>query len=191
MSDGPFKNLKLVKGWRKFTEAAYNDAFDRVECCAMASDAVVCDVLTPPVQSLLSVLKAYVDRNQLDFDPLSSINKIFSEHSRVSFADTLQKNMSYQLSDNVAPSVALEQGLASSVNDQINISRTRIHEECIRSCEVGEMRQDQLDRTIKRTNSVFESLNRNTIYDAVLACDKRAFKNAVAKKDGLDEGPSL
>lgn len=191
MSDGPFKNLRLAKHWKKFAKAAYNDAFDQAECCGIASDAVVRDVLTEPVKALLSVLKAYVDRNQLDFDPWSSIEKIFNEHSRVPFADTLQKEMSYRLTDNIAPGVALEQALASSVKDHVNISRTRLQEECIRSCEFGEMRQDHLDHTIERTNSIFESLNRNDICDAILACNKNAFQGAVAKKIGLDEGPSL
>lgn len=191
MSDGPFKNLRLAKHWKKFAKAAYNDAFDRDECCGIASDAVVRDVLTEPVKALLSVLKAYVERNQLDFDPLFSVDKIFSEHSRVPFADTLQKEMSYRMNGNVAPGVALEQALVSTVNDQINMSRTRMQEECIRSCELGEMRQDQLERTIGRTDSIFESLNRNNICDAILACNKHAFRGTVAKKIGLDEGPSL
>jgi hypothetical protein len=191
MSDGPFKNLKLTKRWRKFAEAAYNDAFDQAECCAIASDAVVHDVLSDSVRALLSVLNTYVAQKQIDFDPLSSTEKIFNAHSKDPFADILQKEMAYRLGDKCTPSEALELALTASVDDQINIARTRIQEECIHSCEVGEMRPDQLDRTIYRSNEVFESLDKQNISEAILACNKQAFKNAVAKKDGLDEGPSL
>lgn len=191
MSDGPFKNLRLAKRWRKFAEAAYNDAFDQVECRAMASDSIVRDVLTGPVQTLLSVLKSYVDQKQMDMDPLSSIERIFDENSKGQFANILQKEMAYRLSDNCTQKEAFEQALASSVREQINISRTRIQEECIHSCEIGEMKQGQLDRTMDRTNTVFESLDRQSICEAIRACNKQTFKDAVAKKDGINEGPSL
>ncbi|KIH77534.1 hypothetical protein SAMN05660860_00958 [Geoalkalibacter ferrihydriticus] len=191
MSDGPFKNLRLTKRWRKFTEAAYNDAFDQIEYCAMASDAVVQDALTDSVRALVSALNSYVTQNQMDIDPLSSLERIFNEHSKDQFADTLQREMRFHLSEKCLPGEALEQALAASVDDQINIARNRIQEECIHSSEIGQMRQDQLDRTIERANSAFESLDRQSICEAIIAGNKQAFKGAVAKKDGLEEGPSL
>jgi hypothetical protein len=191
MSDGPFRNLRLAKGWKKFAKAAYNDAFDLTECCAMASNAVVHDVLSDSVQALLSVLKSYVSQIQMDMDPLSSIEKIFNEHSKDQFVNTLQKEMAYRVSDNCTHSEVLEQALASSLDEQVNISRARFQDECIHLSETGEMQQVQLDRTINRANSVFESLDRQSISEAILACNKQAFKDAVAKKDGIDQGPSL
>jgi hypothetical protein len=49
MSDGPFKNLKLGKRWKRFAEAVQNVAFDSAECCALASDALVHEILTGDV----------------------------------------------------------------------------------------------------------------------------------------------
>lgn len=191
MSDGPFKNLRLAKSWKTFAKAAYNDAFDQIECCAMASNAVVHDVLSDSVRTLLSVLKSYVSQKQMDMDPLSSIERIFNEHSKDQFVNTLQKEMAYRVSDNSSHSEVLEQALASSLDEQVNISRARFQDECIHLSEIGEMQQVQLDRTIDRANSVFESLDRQRISEAILACNKQAFKSAIAKKDGIDEGPRL
>lgn len=191
MSDGPFKNLKLNKHWKKFAKTAYNDAFDQVECRAMASHAIVNDILTDSFRGLLSALKSYATQNQMDIDPLSSIERIFNEHSKDQFADTLQKEMAYRLNNNCIHSETLEQALGASVDEQLNITRTRIQEECIHSCEMGEIKQGQRDRTIDRINTVFESLDRQNIGEAILACNKLFFKRAVTKKDGLDDGPSL
>jgi len=191
MSDGPFKNLRLAKRWRKVVEAAYNDAFDQAECCAIASDAILHDVLTDSFRALLSALKSYVGQSQMDMDPWSSIERIFNDFSKDQFTDILQKEMAYRSGGNCSHREALEQALASSVSEQTNISRTRIQEECIHLCEIGEMKQGQLNYTIDRINTIFESLDRQNICEAILACNKHAFKEAVAKKDGLDEGPSL
>lgn len=191
MSDGPFKNLKLCRRWKRFVEAVQNDAFGSNECCALASDALVREILTDDVQPLLADLQAYARREQLDFDPLSSVESIFNGHSKMPFADTLQKEVVFRLSELIAPSNALWQALDASVSNQISVVRNRIEEECIRAREVGEMRQDQFDYTVTQASATFDLLARNKICEALLAGDKKAFKGAVSKKKGLDEGPCL
>ncbi|MBI1274453.1 hypothetical protein GC177_00585 [bacterium] len=191
MTDGPFRNLKLSRRWKRFSEAVQNDSVDKAEVCALASDAFVREILTDDAQALMADLQAYEQREQLDFDPTSSFEAIFDDHSKTPFADTLQKELAFRLAEKMPPNVAVEQALEASVNDQIIEARNHIEEECIRVLESGEMRKDQFDRTITQVDAAFETLNKDAICDAIRAGDKNAFKNAVSKKKGLDEGPNL
>jgi len=191
MSDGPFKNLKLSKSWNRFVKAVQNAAFDRAECCALASDALVREILTDSVQALLADLQAYARRKQLDLDPLSSVESIFNVHMKTPFADTLQKEVTFCLSDGVAPVDAVQHALDAAVSEQIREARNRIEEECISAREGGGMLQDHFSRTISQSSTIFDSLIKNDVCKALLAGNKNAFKNAVSKKVGLDEGPSL
>lgn len=191
MSDGPFKNLKLGKRWKRFAEAVQNDAFTSAECCDMASDAIVREILTDDVPSLLVNLQAYSSREQLDIDPLSSVENIFNAHIRAPFTDILQKEVMFRLSEQISPTDAVWQALGASVSVRISEVRNRIEEECIHAREAGKMRQDQFDRTVNQASAIFNALAKNLICEALLARDKSAFKNAVSKKNGLDEGPPL
>lgn len=190
MSDGPFKNLKLNKRWKRFAEAVQNDAFDRAECCAMASNALVHEILTDGVQTLLADLQDYASLKQLDLDPLSSIESIFNVHMKTPFTDTLQKEVALCLCE-AAPSDAARQALKAAVTEQISEAMNRVEEECIRAREAGEMWQDQFQLTVKQARATFNALDINGICEALLAGNKNAFKNAVSKKVGLEEGPPL
>lgn len=191
MTDGPFKNLKLSSRWKRFAEAVQNDAVDRAARCALASDALVREILTDETQALLTDLHAYGRQEQLDIDPLSSIESIFNGHSRTPFADTLQKELAFRLSEQMPPDAAIDKALEASVGDHICEARNRIEEECIRARESGEMRQDQFDRTVTQASAAFDALAKNEICNALRAGDKNAFKDATSKKEGLDEGPDL
>ena len=191
MSDGPFKNLKLKTRWKQFAEAVQNDTFNRDECCAMASHALVCDILTYDVQALLADLLAYARRTQLDFDPLFTVESIFNAHMRTPFTDSLQKEIALCLNDEIASGDALREGLKASVTQEISIAMNRIQEECILSREFGEMWQDQFNNTIKQASATFKALDIDKICDALQSGNKNAFKHSVSKKTGLDDGAPL
>jgi hypothetical protein len=191
MSDGPFKNLSLGYRWKRFAEAVQNNAVDEAARCALASDALVREILTDETQSLLTDLGAYKRRVQLDIDPLSSVEDIFHGHSKTPFADTLQKELAFRLGAQMPRDAAIDQALEATVGDRISEARSRIEEECIRARESGEMRQDQFDRTVMQANAAFDALANDRICHALRAGDKDAFKDEVLKKEGLDEGPDL
>ena len=191
MSDGPFKNLRLDSRWKRFAAAVHNDAVDDTERNALALDALAHEILTAENQSILSDLKAYASMPQMDFDPLPSVEGIFCDHDTTAFGDVLRREMGYRLGDHMTPRTALEQALEASVDDQINKARSRLQEECIRACECGEMRQEQYDRTVTKSNAAFAALPKGDIYSAIRAGDKGAFMKNVSKKTGLDEGPNL
>lgn len=191
MSDGPFKNLKLGKRWQRFAEAVQNVAFDSAECCALASDALVHEILTGDVPALLAKLLAYANRGQLDFDPLFSVESIFIDYSKSAFADNLQKEVAPRLSLETNPGTAIMEAVYASLSEQIRKVRNRIEEECVHDYEVGKMKKDQFVCTLNQASAIFDGLDNNKICEALLSCNKGAFKAAVSKKEGLDEGPKL
>lgn len=191
MTDGPFRNLKLDKRWKRFFEAAQNDTVDRTEIRALASDALIHEILTEDTKALLADLHSYEQQKQLDLDPASSCDSIFDEHSKTPFSDFLQKELKYRLIEQVPPNIAINHALETSADHQILKARNHIEEECIRTHESGEMWQNQFNRTLMQVGDAFDTLNRGNIYDAIRAGNKNAFKNGASKKKGLDEGPNL
>lgn len=191
MTDGPFKNLKLGSHWKRFAEAVQNDAVDAPERCALAAHALVHETLSENTKALLVDLQAYVNRKQLDLDPLSSVESIFSGHNKTPFSDTCQKEIAYRLSEQTHPASALRQAVEATVIGLKSGARNRIEEECIRVRESGEMREDQFTHTVMQARATFDSLAIDEICDALYAGNKNAFKEAISKKDGLDDGPSL
>ena len=191
MPDGPFNNLKLGRRWNRFAATLDIDAADDSEQRALASDAILNDILTEDFQPLLTDLREYERRPQLDLDPLSSVESIFRSRSKTAFSDTFQKELSSQLGHQMTPDRAIGQALDVSVDYQIRKAKNRIQEECIRLRESREMRREQFDRTVTRANAVFDTLPKGDICNALRAGDKNAFKNAVSKRKGVDEGPSL
>lgn len=191
MSDGPFKNLKLDKRWKRFAEAVQNEAFDSSACCALASHALMHEILTDSFRAILAALHAYVSRQQLDIDPLSSVESIFNDHMKTPFSDAFQKQVVFRLSDQVAPAVAVQQALEASIAEHSSDAKNRIVDECIRARETGEMRQDQYSLAVNNVKAVFGLLPKNEVCEALHVGNKNAFKDAVSKKKGLDEGPPL
>ena len=191
MSDGPFNNLKLSGRWKRFAAAAHNDAVDSAQRSALASDALLHDILTVHTQGLLFDLQIYSERAQLDLDPMTSVEGIFHSHNKTPFSDTLEKELVFRLHQHTAPDAAIKQALEASVENQASRAKSRIEEECIGACESGDMRHDQSRRTLTQSRATFDTLAKEAICDALWAGDKNAFKDAAAKSKGLDEGPSL
>jgi len=191
MSDGPFKNLKLPRRWKLFSEAVQTDAFDTSYCCALASHALLNDILTDKAKHLLLELRAYVNRDQLDFDPLSSLNGIFSRHSRTPFADILEKEVALRVGGQMVVCDSIKESLGAALVEHMGEAKNRIIEECLESREFKKMQQDQFNRTISQSSAIFRSLSINDICEALLACEKNAFKKDISKKVGLEDGPCL
>ena len=191
MPDGPFKNSKLGRRWNRFAATLHIDAADNSERSALASDAILRDILTEDFQPLLTDLLAYGRRAQLDLDPLSLVESIFRSRRKTAFGDAFQREVSFRLEHQMTPDVAFEQALEASVAFQISRARNRIQEECVRLRESGEMRPEQFDLTVTRANWVFDTLPKDDICNALRAGEKNAFRDAVSKRKEVDEGPSL
>ena len=53
MTDGPFDNLNLGKGWKKFVKAIQNNATDISKCAAIAADTMIKECLTNNASSTI------------------------------------------------------------------------------------------------------------------------------------------
>lgn len=190
MTDGPFKNLKLESRSKRFAEAVQNEAIDRDTRCAYASDAIVNGVLAKN-QNLLHELQSYSSDGQLDLAPQSKIGAIFGAHPMSEFADNLQREVSLRLYERNTPQVAISNGLKATLDAEINKFGTRIQEACLKAYGNGDMRKNQLGRTIKLTNQALQDLDRPRTLNAIQKGDKGAFKYDVRKKEGINEGPKL
>lgn len=191
MTDGPFKNSKLDSNWKRFAEALQNDSVDVTERNSLAAHAFVHEILDRSTQALLGSLRAYLTREQLDLDPLSSTENIFNQQSRTAFSDTYQKELSCRLYDQVPSIDAFKLAMYATVNVLMTIARSRIEEECIRVHDSGEMPTYQLEKTVEKVRSVFSSLPTNDICDAIYKGNRNAFESEVSRKTSLDDGPTL
>tara|TARA_R110000787_G_scaffold61094_1_gene138513 strand:+ start:688 stop:1263 length:576 start_codon:yes stop_codon:yes gene_type:complete len=191
MTDGPFKNMKLGSRWKRLAEAVQNDAVDQSECTALANDTIVRELVTPANNAILSDLEAYAGRDQMDFDPISSVEAVFEQHPKTPFNDQLQKELTYRLSDGVPVGSALSDAVEASATSHIGETRNRFQEECLRLREAKELSTDKCRSTIDKVNATFDAVDIPGLCKAVREGDKNAFKATTNKKDGLDEGPSL
>ena len=191
MSDGPFKHLKLGSRWKRFVAATCNDAFDRAERCAFAKDALLREILTEDNRGLLRDLGTYARQLQPDLDPSLTVGPIFLRHAKTAFADIFQRELEMYLSDGVGLCVGFREALAASVQEQIRISRSRHHGELIQALEREELTHEQYDRSARHMSASFELIVVSDVCDALRAGDRAAFKEDVAKKTGLDDGPTL
>lgn len=191
MSDGPFRNSKLPKWWKGFGEAVHNDAVDDDERRGRAAHGLLKDILTDDAVSVIAELLAFANRPQLEIDPASTAERIFDNHQKGPFVDLLQRELAYQLGHNQPPKEALSEAMAGAVRDQISEVKNRFQEESIHLAEAGDMKREQCETGVERANKIFGALDVDAICDAVFAGNKNAFKNAVSKKQGLDEGPGL
>jgi hypothetical protein len=125
----------------------------------------------------------------MDLDPISSIEAIFDTHPRSSQMDILQKHLIADLREQMDPKAALDRALRSTAADWIDTAKNRIDEECIRSRDLGDMNRDSYPKALERNSDTFAAVSPDAFCDALISGNKRAFKQALQKKAGVDEGP--
>jgi hypothetical protein len=191
MIDGQFKNLKLGRCWKRFAEALQNRVVDSFERCALASEAVVRELLTEDFRALVSDLEKYAARAQRDLDPVSGLQGIFDRHSKMPFADTFQKEMAFRLCSQASPELALGEALEAAVNIQLQEVRTRLEDEFIHARDTKKLGRQECMLAIQNIAIDLGAIDRHRICVAIRTHDSKDIKKAASKKDGLDEGPAL
>lgn len=191
MSDGPLKNSQLGNRWNRFVAALDNDAFDAIHRIALASDALVREILNDDTRALLKDLRAFMHRDQLALDTQSEIDSIFTSHKKTAFGDALQSEVAFRLADQMMLGAAVRAALTASLEDHIRRAKSRIQDELIRALETGPMSQDQFARFVRQADEVFDALNTSAIFDALWAIDPYTFRDDVSKQKGIDEGPCI
>lgn len=191
MTDGPFKNLRLGSCWRRLAEAVQNDAASPTECASLASDGLVRHLASGENCAALNDLKAYTRRDQLDFDPLASIEAIFNAREKTPFLDTLQKELLFRMANDTSLAEALPNALDATIKQEIGEVRNRFEEEFIRARDTGEISREVCQRAFDKLNAAFDAVERQDVCDALQEGNKNAFKDAASRREGLDEGPRL
>lgn len=189
MTDGPFRNAELSSSWKRYGEDLVSDAASPEERSMRACHSMLGDVEMQVFSPLLNALKAHAQRPQMDLDPVSSIDAIFDSHSMSPLANALQKHLGANLRDQMSPERALDQALAGTVKDWIGITKNRLDEECIRARDLGDMSREDYRKGIERNRETFAAINLGDLCDALTSGNKRAFRQALQKKAGVDEGP--
>ena len=189
MTDGPFKNSALAKRWKRYADALLNDATTPQERTAMASHGVLHDVLSRDTRELFGDLKRYAGRAQLELDPMAGASEIFDRHPRSPFADTLQRHLNQNLFDKVAPDPALDRALSAASDEAVKAAGNRMMEECLHVRDTKDMSGKQFRVATERNADAFGRVDVDAVCRAIEAGDRNAFKPAIAKKDGVDEGP--
>ena len=191
MTDGPLKNTKLGRNWKRLVEAVQNDAVDQTELIALANDSIACELVTPDNTAALKALEAYGQRKQMDLDPVSSVETEFEKHRKTSFNNRLQKELSYRLGDGVTAEDALPGAVEASVTSHIGKAKNSFQEERTSLRERKKLSAEKCQSNIKKFNAALDAANITEIRAAIYGGKKKAFKAATNKKKGLDEGPGL
>lgn len=190
MTDGPFKNLKLDSRLKRFAEAAQNQNVDLDICSALASNAIVHDILNQSGE-LIHALVSYTQGNQLALDPQVSIKLLCDKFPKSQFGDLLEREVLFRVGNGASPKDAIEEGLQAATETKIGQTKTRAYEACLEAVHKGEMRKEQLDSFVGGCDKAMKRINHQRINEALHLGKKNAFKQDIKKKDGLDEGPEL
>jgi hypothetical protein len=189
MTDGPFRNTELSSSWKRYGQDLVSDAASLDERVKQACRSMLGDVDVKVFSALLKNLGIYAQRSQMDLDPVSQIEDIFEGYSKAPLMDTFQKHFAANLRDGLPSETALNQALAGIAKNWINTTKNRLDEECIRARDVGDMSREDYSKGIERNGETFAAVDPKTLCDALTSGSKRAFKQMIEKKIGVDEGP--
>ncbi|OJU02080.1 MAG: hypothetical protein BGN87_19785 [Rhizobiales bacterium 65-79] len=189
MTDGPFRNAELPSSWKRYGQDLVSDATSREERTTQACHSMIGDVDMKTFSPLFDELKTHADRPQMDLDPVTAVETIFEAHPTSPLADTLQRHLIANLRDQLPPEKALDQALDSTTKEWIGTTKNRLDEECIRARELGDMSREDYQKGIERNRETFAAIKPSELCDALATGNKRAFRQAVEKKAGVDEGP--
>lgn len=189
MTDGPFRNAELSSRWKRYGQDLVSDAVGPKERMAQACHSMIGDVGMKAFRPLFDEIKARAERPQMDLDPVTAIETIFENHPRSPLADTFQRHLLANLRDQVSLKNARDQALDSTVKEWIGTTKNRLDEECIRARDLGDMSREDYAKGIERNRETFAAINPSELCDALATGNKRAFRQVVQKKAGVDEGP--
>lgn len=189
MTDGPFRNAELSSRWKRFGQDLVSDAVSAEERTTRACHSMIGDVDMKAFSPLFGNLKAHAARTQMELDPVPAVEMIFESYPTSTLADTLQRHLIANLRNQLHIDEALGRSLESTVSEWIDTTKNRFDEQCIRARELGDMKREDYHKGIERNRETFAAIKPNELCDALASGNKNAFRQAVQKKAGVDEGP--
>jgi len=189
MTDGPFRNAELSSRWKRYGEELVSDAASQEERVRQACHGLIGDVDMTGFSPLFDELKANVEHAQMDLDPVTVIEAVFDNHPTSPLVDTLQKHLIANLRDQISMETVLPQALTSAVLDWSGTTKNRLDEECICARDLGDMSREDYRKAVNRNREAFAAIKPSDLCEALATGNKRAFRQSVWKKTGVDEGP--
>lgn len=189
MTDGPFRNAELPGRWKRYGQELVSDAASPEERTMHACHGMIGDVDMKAFSPLFDELKNHAERAQMNLDPVTTIETIFENHAPSPLADALQRHLIANLRDQISPDKSLSEALESTAKEWIGTTKNRLDEECIRARELGGMSREDYRKGIERNRETFAAIKSRDLSGALATGNKRAFRQAVRKKSGVDVGP--
>ena len=147
------------------------------------------DVDMKAFSPLFDELKNHAELAQMDPDPVTTVETIFENHAPSPLADALQRHLIANFRDQISPDKALSVALENTAKEWIGTTKNRLDEECIRARELGGMSREDYRKGIERNRETFAAIKSCDLSGALATGNKRAFRQAVRKKAGVDVGP--
>lgn len=189
MTDGPFRNSALSSRWKSYGEDLVNEATPLEECAASASHSILGGIAWDDLSSLLNALREGLEGAQLGLDPAGVASSIFDAHVPAPFHDSLQRHLEATIRESPQVDGLVDMALREAVNDLIDTAKSRIEEECIRSRDAGDMGWKKYEVAVRRNTETFNQIDAAALARAISSGARGAFKAALRKKTGTDEGP--
>jgi len=188
MTDGPFKNAALLGRWKKFGNAADNDATSPSELIERAERALSKD-LPKEFRALVHDLARFA-AEESHGKPRVSINEVFERHSMSPLSDTLKRFLTPDLERPIELKTALDRALDNTIRKEQNSIRSRLIEESMHARERKDLVANRYSTVVRRLENAINSVNISSLREDVLR-NKTAPRLAFAKQTGIDDGPSI
>jgi hypothetical protein len=188
MSDGPFKSLKMSRGWRRVAKFAELDASSPDEISQALHKALADEISTGIPPQLISGLRKVLgegSQSSLDFD---ESHRFVAIRARVSSAGAalLVDNAAKAFNEGLRGSEALREAVSRTLVELALQGARHVEEHYHREIEEGRASQvmKRIDDTVRRVE--FAKLT-----DLVLGMASTSSHQSLQKQTGLDDGPRL
>ncbi|WP_244467744.1 hypothetical protein [Pseudorhizobium banfieldiae] len=189
MTDGPFRNSALSNKWKQYGRDLVNDAASLDERAKQACHSVLSAIDMKAFDRLYRELDSRASRDQMDLDSVAATESIFDNYERSSLSDALERNLLSNLREGMSERKSLDAALGSAVSELLENAENRIHEECLRARDVGDMSPADFAKGVQRNRETFASIDVGGVCAALENGNKNAFRRTARTdvNDGPDE----
>jgi len=188
MTDGPFKHADLPNRWKKYGEDLESDAKTSSQRTERVESAILRDLCTKETRALVLEIDSYVKRLQQDIVPRVGIEAIFNKYPQTPQTDNLRRILTAHLVTASSVESAWQFGFDKWVRNEAFRTRNRMVEHCISARDRGDLKGVDFPKVVERNDDAFAGINYDKIRDRFFS-GKGAAKFAMAKQDGLGDGP--
>ena len=191
MTDGPYYNLDLAAHHRKLVKALGNAIYSDEEQYSLMGNVILKDMLTPENVKLIKTLYALANDDQLDLGKTNDVIQIFAVNDNTPFANTLKKKILNFLNNDLPLKDALDDALRETCASQKAELRERLCAALLHNQHSEGLSRKKVTDLIRKVDQATETLPGDKLFKATRSVDKNAFKEIIAKRKGVEDGPPL